>query len=262
MKAMILAAGRGERMRPLTDQTPKPLLKVGGEALILHQIRRLRAAGFTELVINHAHLGTQIEQALGDGSAYQVNIQYSPEGEGQALETGGGIHRALALLGDEPFLVTNGDIWCDLDYRQLQLADQDLARIVLVDNPPHHPKGDFLLIGARVLNGEQAQPPRAQQGTQAQPPIQALAQGLAQPLDQPLGQPLDQTSHAPRLTFAGIGLYRPELFADCKPGAFPLAPLLRQAMAQGRCGGLHHRGEWLDIGTPERLRTLDQLLAG
>jgi MurNAc alpha-1-phosphate uridylyltransferase len=234
MKAMILAAGRGERMRPLTDHTPKPLLKVGGEALIVHQIRRLRAAGFSELVINHAHLGTQIEQALGDGSTYQVQIGYSPEGEGQALETGGGIYHALPLLGDGPFLVTNGDIWCDLNYRQLQLAESDLAQIVLVDNPPHHPKGDFRLLGDRVLDGE---PDKAQRLEQ-----------------EPLGA-------AQRLTFAGIGLYRPEFFASCSPGAFPLAPLLRQAMAQGRCGGLHHRGPWLDIGTPERLQALDRLLA-
>jgi len=219
MKAMILAAGRGNRMRPLTDQTPKPLLQVGGAALIVHQIRRLREAGFTELVINHAHLGAQIERALGNGSAFQVRIQYSPETEGRALETGGGIHRALPLLGDAPFVVTNGDIWCDFDYRQLRLEAQDLAQIVLVDNPSHHPAGDFALLGERV---------------------------------QPDGNS--------RLTFSGIGLYRPQLFADCEPGAFPLAPVLRAAMAQGRCSGLHHRGDWRDIGTAERLQALDRLL--
>lgn len=218
MKAMILAAGRGNRMRPLTDRTPKPLLEAGGSALIVHQIRRLRAAGFADLVINHAHLGQQIEQALGDGSAYGVQIQYSPEGEGQALETGGGIHRALPLLGSDPFLVVNGDIWCDLDYRHLQISAPDLAQIVLVDNPPHHPDGDFALIGDRV--------------------------------------------HAtgPRLTFAGIGLYHPRLFDGCRPGAFPLAPLLRTAMQRDRCSGVHHRGTWLDIGTPERLQALDRML--
>lgn len=219
MKAMILAAGRGNRMRPLTDNTPKPLLQAGGVSLIAHQIRRLREAGFTELVINHAHLGEQIERALGDGQAEGVQIQYSPEGEGQALETGGGIYRALPLLGDEPFLVTNGDIWCNLDYRQLSIDDQDLALIALVDNPPHHLEGDFALSGNRVL-----------------------------------------TTGISRLTFSGIGLYRPELFADCTPGAFPLAPVLRQAIASGRCGGLHHRGQWLDIGTPERLQELDRML--
>ncbi len=221
MKAMILAAGRGNRMRPLTDHTPKPLLAVGGRALIVHQIRRLRNAGITELVINHAHLGEQIEQALGDGRAYDVRIQYSPEGPGQALETGGGIHRALALLGSEPFLVVNGDIWCDLDYRCLRLGAQDLAQIVLVDNPPHHPEGDFALRAGRAR--------------------------------------LDAGAD-PRLTFAGIGLYRPHLFADREPGAFPLAPLLRAAMAAGRCGGLYHAGVWLDIGTPERLQALDRML--
>jgi len=219
MKAMILAAGRGNRMRPLTDLTPKPLLEAGGTALIVHQIQQLRAAGLTELVINHAYLGEQIEQALGDGSAHAVQIQYSPEGEGQALETGGGIYHALPLLGAGPFLVVNGDIWCDLDYRQLQLSASDLAQIVLVDNPPHHLNGDFRLIGDRVEN-----------------------------------------TPGPRLTFAGIGLYRPQLFDGCRPGAFPLAPLLRAAMKMGRCSGLHHRGAWLDIGTPERLQALDRML--
>jgi MurNAc alpha-1-phosphate uridylyltransferase len=219
MKAMILAAGRGNRMRPLTDHVPKPLLMAGGARLIEHQIQRLRAAGCTELVINHAHLGAQIEQALGDGSAYGVRIQYSPEGEGQALETGGGIHRALPLLGSKPFLVVNGDIWCDLDYARLEISPFDLAQIVLVDNPAHHPNGDFALIGDRV-----------------------------------------QSTGEPRLTFAGIGLYRPALFEGCRPGAFALAPLLRGAMDAGRCAGLHHRGVWLDIGTPDRLQQLDGML--
>ncbi|NBC48681.1 MAG: NTP transferase domain-containing protein, partial [Gammaproteobacteria bacterium] len=219
MKAMILAAGRGERMRPLTDQRPKPLLEAGGKPLIIHQIERLRAAGFSELVINHAHLGGQIEQALGDGRALGVAIRYSPEGQGQALETGGGIHHALPLLGDGPFLVVNGDTWCDLDYRALRIAPADLAQIVLVDNPSHHPDGDFALQDGRVTD-----------------------------------------AGSPRLTFAGIGVYRPALFAACAPGAFPLAPLLRAAIAAGRCGGLHHRGHWLDIGTPERLQGLDTML--
>jgi MurNAc alpha-1-phosphate uridylyltransferase len=219
MKAMILAAGRGQRMRPLTDHTPKPLLKAGGESLIVHQIRRLHAAGYRELVINHAHLGAQVEAALGDGRALGVQIRYSPEGAQGALETGGGIHHALPLLGNAPFLVVNGDIWCDLDYRALSLAAHDLAQIVLVDNPPHHPDGDFVLIGDR-----------------------ARRQG------------------SPRLTFAGVGIYRPALFDGCPAGAFPMAPLLRNAMDAGRCGGLHHRGRWLDIGTPERLQALDTML--
>jgi MurNAc alpha-1-phosphate uridylyltransferase len=216
---MILAAGRGERMRPLTDDTPKPLLQAGGRALIEHQIERLRAAGIAELVINHAHLGERIEQALGDGRRLGVSIRYSPEGQGQALETGGGIHRALPLLGTDPFLVVNGDIWSDIDYGRLLIAAGDLAHLVLVDNPAHHPDGDFALDGDRVH------------------------------IDGPA-----------RLTFAGVGIYRPELFAHCRPGAFPLAPLLTAAMAQDRCGGSHHKGQWIDIGTPERLQRLDRML--
>ena len=219
MKAMILAAGRGERMRPLTDETPKPLLQAGGKTLIEHQIARLRAAGLRDLVINHAHLGERIEQALGDGRRLGVSIQYSPEGQGQALETGGGIHRALPLLGTDPFLVVNGDIWSDIDYGRLRIAAGDLAHLVLVDNPAHHPDGDFALDGDRV-----------------------------------------RTDGPVRLTFAGVGIYRPELFADCRPGAFPLAPLLTGAMAQDRCGGSHHKGQWIDIGTPERLQRLDRML--
>jgi MurNAc alpha-1-phosphate uridylyltransferase len=219
MIAMILAAGRGERMRPLTDDTPKPLLQAGGRALIEHQIERLRAAGIAELVINHAHLGERIEQALGDGRRLGVSIRYSPEGQGQALETGGGIHRALPLLGTDPFLVVNGDIWSDIDYGRLLIAAGDLAHLVLVDNPAHHPDGDFALDGDRV-----------------------------------------HTDGPARLTFAGVGIYRPELFAHCRPGAFPLAPLLTAAMAQDRCGGSHHQGQWIDIGTPERLQRLDRML--
>lgn len=214
---MILAAGRGERMRPLTDHRPKPLLEAAGEALIVRQIRRLHAAGIRELVVNHAHLGGQIEAALGDGARYGVRIRYSPEAP--ALETGGGIHQALPLLGPQPFLAVNGDVWCDLDYRRLQLAPGDLARIVLVDTPAWKARGDFALERDRVR-----------------------AEGAAD------------------LTFAGIGLYHPGLFADCVPGAFPLAPLLRRAAAAGRCGGLYHRGGWSDIGTPERLAALERAL--
>jgi len=213
LKAMILGAGRGERMRPLTDRTPKPLLRVGGDTLIGHQIRRLRAAGFRELVINHAHLGEQIEASLGDGRAYGVSIRYSPEGK--ALETGGGIFHALPLLGSGPFLVTNSDIWCDLDYSALSIAADDLAQLVLVNNPRHHPRGDFALIDGRVRRDGRE-----------------------------------------RMTFAGIGIYRPELFAACQPGKFPLAPLLHNAMDMGKVGGTQHHGEWMDIGTPQRLEEL------
>nr|WP_155450735.1 nucleotidyltransferase family protein [Allochromatium palmeri] len=211
---MILAAGRGERMRPLTDHTPKPLLQAGGKPLIQHHIERLAAAGLRELVINHAHLGQQIEAALGDGSAFGVEIRYSPEA--QALETGGGIFQALPLLGAEPFLVVNGDVWTDVDLGGLTISAGDLAHLVLVDNPPHNPEGDFALSDGRV-----------------------------------------RSEGRPRLTFSGIGLYRPELFDGQTPGAFPLAPLLRQAMANGRVGGRHHDGHWFDIGTPERLAALD-----
>lgn len=217
MKAMILAAGRGNRMRPLTDHTPKPLLRVGGKPLIVYHIERLAAAGIRNLVINHAHLGAQIEQALGDGAPLGVRIRYSPET--RALETGGGIFQALPLLGDAPFLVVNGDVWTDIDPRDLELRPGDLAQIVLVDNPAHNPDGDFALDGGRVRP--------------------------------------DGTA---RLTFSGVGLYHPALFDGCSAGAFPLAPLLREAMLSGRVGGQHHRGEWLDIGTPERLAELDRQL--
>lgn len=208
-------------MRPLTDRTPKPLLRVGGKPLIEWHVTRLAAAGLRELVINHAHLGQQIEDYLGDGAAWGVSIRYSPEGEGRALETGGGIFNALALLGDDPFLVVNADVWCDIDLAALRIAAADLAHLVLVDNPPQHPQGDFRLAVDRVyVAGE------------------------------------------PRLTFSGIGLYRPELFAGCRPGAFPLAPVLREAMTRERVGGQHHRGEWFDIGTPQRLQDLATRLAG
>lgn len=219
---MILAAGRGERMRPLTDHTPKPLLPVAGKPLIVWHIERLAAAGIRQLVINHAHLGEQLEQALGDGTHWGVRIRYSAEGEGRALETGGGIYKALPLLGASPFLVVNGDIWCDIDYAGLVLADDLLAHLVLVDNPAHNPGGDFHL----------------------DPHGRVHATG------------------APRLTFSGVGVYAPALFDGCRPGAFPLAPLLRQAMTAGLVSGQHHRGRWVDVGTPERLLMLDKLLGG
>jgi MurNAc alpha-1-phosphate uridylyltransferase len=227
MKAMILAAGRGNRMRPLTDRVPKPLLEVGGRPLIQYHLERLAGAGIHDIVINHAHLGEQIEAVLGDGSRFGVRIRYSPEQT--ALETGGGIFKALPLLGPDPFLVINGDIWCDVDPLCLHLAVTDLAHLVLVDNPTHHPSGDFILRGGRVhAEGDQTDGGRIQGDR--------------------------------RLTFSGVGVYSPSLFANCRPGAFALAPLLRDAMAQGRVSGAHHRGHWLDIGTPERLAELDRLL--
>lgn len=214
---MILAAGRGERMRPLTDHTPKPLLEAGGKPLIAHHLERLAAAGISRVVINHAHLGDQIEAALGDGARFGLAIRYSPEGT--ALETGGGIFRALPLLGRDPFLVVNADVWTDMDFARLHLPPGRLAHLVLVDNPDHHPAGDFVLSGSEVL-----------------------------------------CEGAPRLTFSGIGVYDPALFDGCTAGAFPLAPLLRAAMARGLVSGHHHRGRWLDIGTPARLQALDRLL--
>jgi MurNAc alpha-1-phosphate uridylyltransferase len=215
MKAMLLAAGRGERMRPLTDRTPKPLLRIGGQTLIERHVHALVQAGIHELVINHAHLGEQLLAALGDGAAYGAQIDWSAEPPG-ALETGGGIFRALPMLGDAPFAVVNADIWTDYDYRVLPAAPEGMAHLVLVDNPPHHPEGDFGLDGNRVRAGG-----------------------------------------AGRLTFSGIGVYRPQLFAGCTPGAFPLAPLLRAAMAEGRVSGEHYTGTWYDIGTPARLAELN-----
>lgn len=219
MKALILAAGRGERMRPLTDSMPKPLLQAGGRALIEHTIAALARAGITELVINHAHLGAQIEKRLGDGSGYGVHIEYSPEPEG-ALDTGGGILHALPRLGDAPFLVVNGDIWTDFPFSSVQRDFNSLAHLVLVDNPPHHPNGDFYLRDGRVQT----------------------------------------SGRGPRLTFSGIGVYSPRLFSDCDPGVFPLIPLLRGAMERGEVSGEQYRGLWFDIGTPDRLAALDRRL--
>ncbi len=219
MKAMILAAGRGLRLRPLTDHTPKPLLRAGGRALIEHQLAALVEGGFTEPVINLAHLGGRIRAVLGDGSRYGAHIRYSDEGT-HPLETGGGIRQVLEWLGPDPFVVVNADVWTDYPYRRLPRDPDGLAHLVLVDNPPHHPEGDFALVGGRV-RGE----------------------------------------GAARLTFSGIAVYRPELFADCEPGAFPLAPLLRDAVLRGQVAGEHYRGRWVDVGTPERLAELDRMLA-
>jgi MurNAc alpha-1-phosphate uridylyltransferase len=230
MKAMILAAGRGERMRPLTDSTPKPLLEAGGKPLIVWHIERLRDAGFGDIVINHAHLGAHIEASLGDGSSYGVDIRYSREGE--ALETAGGIAFALPLLGDEPFLVVNGDIYTDYDFGRLRpvlpgIHAGRLAHLVLVDNPAYHPKGDFWL-------------------------------------DESAGK-VSETSLTPQLsslTFSGIGVYAPGLFSGIRRGdRAKLAPLLIEAMRSGAVTGEHHRGRWTDVGTPDRLRALDRELA-
>lgn len=225
---MILAAGLGERMRPLTDHTPKPLLKVGGKPLIVWQIQRLQTAGFGELVINHAHLGQKIEDFLGDGAQWGVSIAWSRELE--PLETAGGIATARTLLGDAPFLVTNGDVYTDFDYGRLvpvlaamAANPAHLAHLVLVDNPPHHPQGDFSLKDGKVVP----------------PPTHALG----------------------RLTFSGIGCYRPELFAGIPAGTkAKLAPLLIAAMDRGQVTGEHFTGRWEDVGTPQRLAALDEEL--
>jgi len=218
---MILAAGRGERMRPLTDHTPKPLLDVAGKPLIVWHIEKLVRAGIRELVINHAHLGAQIEKALGDGSRFGAHIQYSPETS--ALETAGGIANALPLLGNEPFAVINGDIFCDYDFARLPEraaalhANGDAAHLVLVNNPEHHPTGDFGILDGRIAN------------------------------------------ETPKLTFSGIGIYQPGLFAGIPRGSVaPLAPLLRAQIALGKVSGEHHRGSWVDVGTPQRLDKLDR----
>ena len=220
MKALILAAGRGERMRPLTDHTPKPLLKVGGKSLIVWHLERLAKAGFKEVVINHAHLGEQIEQALGDGSQWGVHIQYSPEIT--ALETAGGIANALPLLGAEPFLVVNGDTFTEVDFGVLTHALQanNHAHLVLVNNPPQHPNGDFAIEAGKLKNtGEKM------------------------------------------LTFSGVGVYHPDLFASVMRGEpAKLAPLLRQAIAENQATAEYYQGVWHDIGTPDRLSMLDEEL--
>jgi len=228
MKAMILAAGRGERMRPLTDRTPKPLLPVAGKPLIVWHLERLARAGFHEIVINHAHLGDQIEALLGDGDAWNVGIRYSAEPQG-ALETAGGIANAIPLLGAEPFLVVNGDIFCDWDFSRARtaLASDKLAHLVLVANPAHHPGGDFTLHEGKV----------GAHGTAQAGPVSTL-----------------RTAY----TFSGIGIYRPEFFADIARGSpARLAPLLDEAIAAGQVSGELHAGRWVDVGTPERLQALD-----
>jgi MurNAc alpha-1-phosphate uridylyltransferase len=226
---MILAAGRGERMRPLTLTRPKPLLEVGGRPLIAHHVAALASAGFREIVVNLSWLGTQIRECLGDGARFGVAITYSDEGP-EPLETGGGIFRALPLLGAAPFVVVNGDVWTDYAFARLRaaLAARDLAHLVLVANPDHHPNGDFVLDDGRIVEGAAAESTRSGQ----------------------------------RWTFSGIGVYRPDLFTGCSDGAFRLAPLLRTAARQGRIAAELHRGRWSDIGTPERLAELDRHLRG
>lgn len=218
MKAMLLAAGRGERMGVLTDHTPKPLLPVAGKPLLQHHIERLVAAGFSEIVINTAWLGEQIAAFVGGGLRFGVPVHISAERE--RLETGGGIHHALGLLGDAPFAVVNSDVWTDFPLASLPAQISDLAHLVLVPNPPHNPQGDFVLAQQRCLSSGAGE----------------------------------------RLTFSGISILQPQLFAGATGGRFPLAPLLRDAMGQGRVSGQRYDGIWIDVGTPERLRAAEHIM--
>ncbi|WP_313460327.1 N-acetylmuramate alpha-1-phosphate uridylyltransferase MurU [Stenotrophomonas sp.] len=232
MKAVIFSAGKGERMRPLTLHTPKPLLVAGGKPLIVWHLERLAAAGIDNVVINTSWLGDQFEPALGDGSRWGLKLHYMDEGP-VPLETGGGILNALPVLGDQPFLVVNGDVWTDVDFAALPKQPQGDAHLVLVDNPVQHPRGDFILHANGQVSNE---------------------------------------GDAPRLTYAGVGIYRPAIIeswrevigdtegAAATPPQFGLAPLMRHAMSRGRVSGQHHRGKWTDVGTPERLAALDQAL--
>ena len=214
---MLLAAGRGERLRPLTDDTPKPLLQVRGKPLIAWHLETLARAGVREVVINLSWHGAQLRAALGSGDRFGLHIQYSEEPPA-ALEVGGGIFKALPLLGDAPFIVVNGDTFTSIDFSRLVIAPQALAHLVLVPNPAHHPQGDFALRdGAVEETGE------------------------------------------PRLTYSGIGVFRPGLFAHCTPGRFPLLPLLRSAIAARRLSGERHDGAWTDVGTAERLAALNDM---
>jgi N-acetyl-alpha-D-muramate 1-phosphate uridylyltransferase len=231
--ALIFAAGLGERMRPLTDHTPKPLLSVGGKPLIVWHLEKLAAAGVHYVVINTSHLAAQFPDTLGDGSRWGLRIRYAYEGD-TPLETGGGMLNALPLLGSAPFIAINGDIWGDADLSALPAEPPGLAHLLLVDNPPHHPQGDFALDAQGVVHDE----------------------------------------NSDRLTFSGIGVYRQELLRNwrevignvagtqAQPPRFRLVPLLRAAMANGRVSGSHHRGRWTDVGTPQRLAQLETELRG
>lgn len=231
MRALIFAAGKGERMRPLTEHTPKPLLPAGGKPLIAWHLEKLAALGIGDVVINTSWLADRFLPALGDGSRWGLRLHYSYEGR-EPLETGGGMHHALRLLGDAPFLAVNGDIWSDLDFASLPAQPSGVAHLVMVDNPPQHPRGDFALGDDGIL----------------------------------------QRTGAQTFTYSGIGIYRPELLAgwrqvvgaaagvDDEPPHFPLRPLLQAAVSAQRITGQHHSGRWTDVGTPERLAQLDREL--
>lgn len=223
MKAMILAAGLGNRMRPLTLHTPKPLLEVGGKPLIVWHIEKLTAMGVNEVVINTAWLGEKLAQALGDGSQFGVKILWSHEGKG--LETAGGIINALPLLGDEPFILVNGDVWTTMDFAPLLNVElgENLAHLVLVQNPEQHPNGDF-----------------------------TLADGKAYTFDQQIS--------GENLTFSGVSVIHPKMFAGLEAGKRPLAPLLKAAMLENKIAASKLTGIWVDVGTPERLNALDSMI--
>ncbi|MBZ2169195.1 N-acetylmuramate alpha-1-phosphate uridylyltransferase MurU [Marinobacter sp. F4216] len=221
MRAIVLAAGKGERMRPLTLTTPKPLLEAGGKPLIVHHLEHLQRAGFRDVVINHAWLGSKIEQALGNGEQFGLQLHYSREGE--PLETAGGIARALPMLADEHnewFLVVNGDVWSDFEFARLSPPAQGDALLVMTDNPDHHPDGDFHLGEDGLLVEDKS----------------------------------------PKLTYTGISLLHRRLFDGLDDQSGKLGPVLRQAMNNKRVHGLYHSGKWVDVGTPERLRELDEQL--
>jgi MurNAc alpha-1-phosphate uridylyltransferase len=213
--ALILAAGRGERMRPLTDHTPKPLLEVEGKPLIVHHIEKLAAADVRYIVINTSHLADQFADAIGDGSRWGVRLRYSYEGP-MPLETGGGMLHALTLLGTEPFIVVSADIWSDIDYAALPAEPDGVAHLVMVPNPDFHPRGDFSLLDGRLYDD-------------------------------------DAPKDAERLTFGNVGVYRPGIVANEAPGVFKLLPLYRRAMAEGRLGGEKYTGFWRNVGTPAQL---------
>ncbi len=216
MIAMLLAAGRGDRLRPITDTTPKPLVKVEGKALIEHHLERLAESGYQTVVINLGWLGEQILERVGSGERYGLQVVYSPEGD-NILETGGGIHRALPMLGDAPFLVANADVFTGMPVPSLDLDEGELAHLVLVPRPPYREHGDFDLRDGKVVNAA-----------------------------------------SPQLTFSGVAVYHPAFFADCEPGRFPLAPLLRAAADRGEIGGSLYEGLWEDVGTVERLEKLNE----
>jgi len=220
MKAMILAAGLGKRMRPLTLYKPKPLLEVGGKALIVWHIEKLKKIGVTEIVINSAWLADALIGTLGDGSQFGVTIRWTREDEG--LETAGGIINALPLLGDQPFILVNGDVWTTFDFSSLLNVDlgEDLAHLVFVENPEQHPKGDFTLANGRAYT-------------------------------------FDQNIQGENLTYSGVAVYSPKMFTGLDAGKRPMLPLLKQGMLDGKISAEKMQAAWVDVGTPERLMALD-----